>query len=70
MDTISIKVCHNRHISQHKVVDGSAAHGKTSVDWLWDFKLHPEQRLAKLVQNPWLYLVRLAPETAQTLCSL
>lgn len=40
MDSTSLKVCHNRRISRHKVFDGMAARGKTSVDWFFGFKLH------------------------------
>jgi hypothetical protein len=40
LDSTSIKVCHNRRISRHKVFDGLAARGKTSVDWFFGFKLH------------------------------
>ena len=37
VDATSLKVCHNRRISNHKVFNGLAARGKTSVDcffWL------------------------------------
>ena len=40
MDSTSLKVCHNRRISQHKVFNNLAARGKTSVDWFFGFKLH------------------------------
>lgn len=40
IDATSLKVCHNRRISSHKVFDGLAARGKTSVDWFFGFKLH------------------------------
>jgi Transposase DDE domain len=40
MDSTSLKVCHNRRISQHKVFKNLAARGKTSVDWFFGFKLH------------------------------
>lgn len=40
IDATSLKVCHNRRISNHKVFDGLAARGKTSVDWFFGFKLH------------------------------
>ena len=33
VDATSLKVCHNRRIKRHKVFDGLAARGKTSVDW-------------------------------------
>jgi hypothetical protein len=35
-----LKVCHNRRIHSHKVFDGSARRGRTSVDWFYGFKLH------------------------------
>ena len=40
LDATSLKVCHNRRIFSHKVFDGLAARGKTSVDWFFGFKLH------------------------------
>lgn len=40
IDATSLKVCHNRRISQHKVFQKLAARGKTSVDWFYGFKLH------------------------------
>nr|WP_315861550.1 IS982 family transposase [[Leptolyngbya] sp. PCC 7376] len=40
IDATSIKVCHNRRISQHRVFEGHAARGKTSVGWFFGFKLH------------------------------
>jgi Transposase DDE domain len=40
MDSTSLKVCHNRRIQQHKVFEGYAQRGKTSVDWFFGFKLH------------------------------
>jgi hypothetical protein len=40
LDATSIKVCHNRRISQHRVFKNLAARGKTSVDWFFGFKLH------------------------------
>lgn len=36
----SLKVCHNRRIRQHQVVEGFTARGKTYVDWFFGFKLH------------------------------
>ncbi len=33
VDATSLKVCHNRRIKRHKVFDGLAQRGKTSVDW-------------------------------------
>jgi hypothetical protein len=35
VDATSLKVCHNRRIKHHKVFDGLAARGKTSVDWFF-----------------------------------
>lgn len=40
MDSTSLKVCHNKRISQHKVFKEIAARGKTSVDWFFGLKLH------------------------------
>lgn len=40
LDSTSLRVCHNRRISQHKVFQNLAARGKTSVDWFFGFKLH------------------------------
>ncbi|MBF2089867.1 MAG: IS982 family transposase [Synechococcales cyanobacterium K44_A2020_017] len=40
IDSTSLKVCHNRRISAHKVFKPLAAPGKTSVDWFFGFKLH------------------------------
>lgn len=40
IDATSLKVCHNRRISQHRVFNNLAARGKTSVDWFFGFKLH------------------------------
>jgi transposase len=40
IDATSLKVCHNRRIKRHKVFDGLAQRGKTSVDWFFGFKLH------------------------------
>jgi len=40
IDSTSLKVCHNRRIHSHKVFQGCARRGKTSVDWFFGFKLH------------------------------
>ena len=40
VDSTSLKVCHNRRIYSHKVFQGYARRGKTSVDWFFGFKLH------------------------------
>lgn len=40
IDATSIPVCHNRRIQRHRVFDGLAARGKTSVGWFYGFKLH------------------------------
>jgi hypothetical protein len=40
VDSTSLKVCHNRRIHSHKVFEGCARRGRTSVDWFYGFKLH------------------------------
>ncbi len=40
MDATSLKVCHNKRISSHKVFKNVAARGKTSVNWFFGLKLH------------------------------
>lgn len=40
IDSTSLKVCHNRRIFNHRVFEGIAQRGKTSVDWFYGFKLH------------------------------
>lgn len=40
IDSLSLAVCHNRRIHSHKVFDGVARRGKSSVDWFFGFKLH------------------------------
>src|SRR5437660_2285643 len=40
IDSTSLKVFHNRRIHSHKVFEGCARRGKTSVDWFFGFKLH------------------------------
>jgi hypothetical protein len=40
IDATSLPVCHNRRIQRHKVFDGLAARGKTSMGWFFGFKLH------------------------------
>jgi hypothetical protein len=40
VDSTALKVCHNRRIASHRVFQGLAARGKTSVDWFFGFKLH------------------------------
>jgi hypothetical protein len=40
VDSTSLAVCHNRRIHSHKVFEGCARRGKTSVDWFFGFKLH------------------------------
>jgi hypothetical protein len=39
IDSTPLAVCHNRRIHQHKVFDGVAARGKTSMCWFFGFKL-------------------------------
>jgi len=40
IDSTSLAVCRNPRIHQHRVFDGRAARGKTSVGWFYGFKLH------------------------------
>lgn len=40
VDSTPLPVCHNRRIARHKVFDGLAARGKTSMGWFYGFKLH------------------------------
>lgn len=40
IDSLPVKVCHNRRIRSHKVFQGTAQRGKSSVDWFYGFKLH------------------------------
>jgi IS5 family transposase len=39
-DSSKLAVCHNRRIDRHKVFDGLAARGKTSMGWFFGLKLH------------------------------
>ncbi len=40
IDSTSLKVCHNKRICRHRVFDGLAAIGKTTMGWFYGFKLH------------------------------
>ena len=40
VDATSLAVCDNRRITRHRVFQGSAARGKTSLGWFYGFKLH------------------------------
>src|SRR4051794_11345590 len=40
IDSLPIRVCHNRRISSHKVFAGLARRGKGSMGWFYGFKLH------------------------------
>jgi hypothetical protein len=40
VDSTPLVVCHNRRIKRHKVFDGLAERGKTSMGWFFGFKLH------------------------------
>ncbi|MEH2274226.1 MAG: transposase [Nostoc sp.] len=44
IDSTSLKVCHNRRISRHRVFKDLAARGKTSVDWFFGFKQHKSRQ--------------------------
>jgi IS5 family transposase len=39
-DSSKLAVCHNRRIHRHKVFDGLAGRGKTSMGWFFGLKLH------------------------------
>jgi len=39
-DSTSLKVCHNKRIYHHKVFDGLAQRGKTTMGWFFGLKLH------------------------------
>jgi hypothetical protein len=39
-DSSKLAVCHNCRIHRHKVFDGLAARGKTSMGWFYGLKLH------------------------------
>jgi hypothetical protein len=39
-DPTKLAVCHNRRIDRHRVFDGLAARGKTSMGWFFGLKLH------------------------------
>jgi len=40
IDATSLAVCDNHRISRHRVFQGWAARGKTSLGWFYGFKLH------------------------------
>ena len=40
INSTPVAVCHNRRIERHKVFDGLAQRGKTSMGWFYGFKLH------------------------------
>jgi len=40
IDSTKIKVCHNKRISNHKVFQGIAKRGKSTMGWFFGFKLH------------------------------
>ncbi len=40
VDSTPLVVCHNRRIKRHKVFDGLAERGKSSMGWFFGFKLH------------------------------
>jgi len=39
-DSSKLAACHNRRIDRHKVFNGLAARGKTSMGWFYSLKLH------------------------------
>lgn len=40
IDATPLAVCHNRRIRQHRVFEGLAQRGRTSMGWFFGFKLH------------------------------
>ena len=40
IDSTKLAVCNNRRIHQHRVFDGLAQRGQTSMGWFYGFKLH------------------------------
>jgi hypothetical protein len=40
IDSLPLRVCQNRRIHSHRVFAGTAARGKSSVDWFFGFQLH------------------------------
>ena len=40
VDATPLAVCDHRRLTRHRVFQGSAARGKTSLGWLYGFKLH------------------------------
>ena len=40
IDSLPIRVCHNRRIASHRVFAGLAQRGKGSMGWFYGFKLH------------------------------
>jgi len=40
IDSLPLKVCHNRRINRHKVFKGLAGRGKSSMGWFFGLKLH------------------------------
>ena len=40
VDSTSLSVCHNRRIERHRVFEGWAERGKTTMGWFFGFKLH------------------------------
>lgn len=40
IDTTSLKVCHNKRISRHRVFEGIAQIGRNTMGWFYGFKLH------------------------------
>jgi hypothetical protein len=40
VDSTSLAVCHNRRIARHKVFEGYATRGKSSMGWFFGCKLH------------------------------
>ena len=40
VDSTPLAVCHNKRIARHRVFDGFAERGKTTMGWFYGFKVH------------------------------
>lgn len=40
VDSTALRVCRNQHILPHKIFEGLAKRGKSSMEWFFGFKLH------------------------------
>lgn len=51
VDSTKLKVCKNKRIFKHKVCDGWAKRGKSSMGWFYGFKLH-------IICDEWMRILR------------